>query len=174
MNKKSASLRDGLEAIIQTGALKNPEVISVVFSDDQNELVVRATDSKIEHRLLNFNVFFLELRRKVRQLTGNQDWGIRYASQVTHPLIPMLHSNRDLKVIIDPLMPYRNPIRHMGLGNEIRLYVMPSNAYYFHSRDVLATLKLPHFVKYTHPEKTQTKTGHTDDQEDPNEFGKAG
>lgn len=82
-------------------------------------------------RLRSLNVLFLELRRKVRELTQDPTWTIRYASRVDQPLLPFLHSSGQLKVLIDPMQPYRSPIDALDKDRILDLIYLPSHAYYF-------------------------------------------
>lgn len=130
-------LSDQLRELRDTGKLTvHPEVISIDRASP-GELVVKSTDARISARLRSLNVFFLELRRKVRILTKDDTWSIRYASQVQPVLLPMLHSSQTLRILIDPMGPYRDPVNWLAEGNELSLFELPSHAYYFLSREEL-------------------------------------
>lgn len=130
-------LSDQLRVLCDTGKLQiHPEVISVEKVSD-GEMRITSCDSRIASRLRNLNVFFLELRRKVRRLTGDSSWAIRYASQVNSPLLPMLHSSLSLRILIDPMIPYRDPVKWLADGNELSMYELPSHAHYFMTREQL-------------------------------------
>jgi hypothetical protein len=130
-------LGDQLRALRDTGKLQvHPEVINVE-QVTVGEIRITTCDDRIASRLRSLNVFFMELRRKVRILTGDDSWAIRYASQVQTPLLPILHSPHALRIIIDPMLPYRDPVKWLSDGNELSMFEIPSHAYYFMTRDAL-------------------------------------
>lgn len=100
-----------------------------------NEILVTPADDRLGDRLRSHNVFYLELRRCIRLLTGDQTWSIRYASQITGQLLPMLHSSQELRILIDPMAPYRDPTRHLASTGTLSLLELPSNAHYFLTRE---------------------------------------
>lgn len=118
----------------------HPEVIRV-SQNVAGEYLVASLDTRIVSRLRTTNIFYLELRRKLRLLTGDESWAIRYASQVSAPLVPLLYSTRSTRILIDPMSPYRDPVRALAAG-EITLFELPSQAGYFHSREALRDLSV--------------------------------
>ena len=134
---QTTPLSDQLKVLRDSGKLQaHPEVINVE-QVSAGELVITTCDDRIASRLRSLNVFFMELRRKVRILTGDNSWAIRYASQVQAPLLPMLHSPHSLRIIVDPMGPYRDPVKWLSDGNSLSMFELPSHAYYFMSRDQL-------------------------------------
>lgn len=113
-----------------------PESIIVELNEYGN-LVVSPISPNIETRLRSSQVLFLELRRKVRELTGDNSWSVRYASQVDSPLLPFLHCSSSLEVFIDPMSPYRRPVEALSREGVLVLLRLKSNANYFKTKEEL-------------------------------------
>lgn len=137
MTTQQPPLGDQLRTLRDSGKLQvHPEVINV-DRVSVGEIRITSCDDRIASRLRSLNVFFMELRRKVRILTGDDSWAIRYASQVHTPLLPLLHSPHALRIIIDPMGPYRDPVKLLSDGSDLSVFELPSHAYYFMTRDQL-------------------------------------
>lgn len=108
-----------------------PEVIDVKILEDGNIQVMPIDELTISTRIKTANTLFLELRRKIRELTNDQSWTVRYASRVDNPLLPFLHSSDRLKVLIDVMSPYRNPLDALSRDGVLILVYLPSHVYYF-------------------------------------------
>lgn len=132
------SLQEGLSLAMQSTRVKAshtlPEVVNVELQED----CVRVTpvdNTTIGLRLKTSNVLFLELRRKIRELTKDPSWTVRYASKVNDPLLPFLHSSNNLKILVDPMSPYRNPIDALSKDGVLVLVLLPSHSYYFKPKE---------------------------------------
>ena len=113
-----------------------PESLEVSFADNGN-LLVCPIGSNIETRLRSSQVLFLELRRKVRDLTGDLSWSVRYASKIDTPLLPFLHCSSSLEILIDPMAPYRRPVDALAKEGVLVLLRLKSSAYYFKTKEEL-------------------------------------
>lgn len=143
MNKPATDLKEGLASIKKQ---LTPFVAERVESTQ--ELIITVPSKKVQERFFGPPVFFLELRHCIRATTGIQDWAIRYASQVQNPLLPMLHSASTLSIIIDPMLPYRNPMSHLKKFGSLSLFIVPSRGDYFHSMKALAEIDPTNFNKF--------------------------
>lgn len=130
-----SSIQEGLSAVISHTRVKSshslPEVVEVELQGDGSVVVVPLDATTIGLRLKTSNVLFLELRRKIREITKDSSWTVRYASKVDDPLMPFLHSSNQLKVLIDPMSPYRNPVDALAKDGVLTLVLLASHAYYF-------------------------------------------
>lgn len=127
MKESLASLRRPVHTL--------PEVVEVKELPDGSIQVTPINEKTIGARLRNPRILFLELRRKIRELTGDDSWTVRYASQVHDPMLPFLHSSGKLKVLIDPMSPYRNPIEALSKDGVLVLIQLNSHVYYFKPKD---------------------------------------
>lgn len=119
--------------------------LKLIITPDSNEITVEAV-GRVRDRFKSVNSMFMELRRLVREATECPDWEVRYASQVTNPLVPLLVSTSQMKVIMDPMAPYRDPLTAMSMRHSINLYVLPGRAFYYHNREALEAI-LGHDLK---------------------------
>ena len=74
---------------------------------------------------------FTEMRKAITKATGNESWSIRYASRVMKENLHFLHSANTLQVVIDPLLPYRDPVRDMLNTGYLEFQITDSQAYFF-------------------------------------------
>ena len=74
---------------------------------------------------------FTEMRKALTKATGNESWSIRYASRVVKENLHFLHSASTLQVVIDPLLPYRDPVRDLLNTGCLELQITDSQAYFF-------------------------------------------
>lgn len=133
-----SSIKESLSAAMDQNRPKPvhslPEVINVILLDDGSVQVTPIDESNISTRIKSANVLFLELRRKVKELTSDQSWTVRYASRVDSPLLPFLHSSSQLRILIDPLSPYRNPVDALSKEGVLTLVSIASHSYYFKAK----------------------------------------
>lgn len=76
---------------------------------------------------------FSVLRDAIRLASGDSSWSIRYASQLKNDNMPFLHCGSRRVIIIDPMLPYRSPMREFYATRQFLWYVLPSQSYYFKS-----------------------------------------
>ena len=132
-----SSLQDSLASAIRApenrprSAHTLPEVVNVSLLEDGSVEVTPLDLTTVGVRLKEPNILFLELRRKIRELTGDSSWTVRYAAKVEAPLLPFLHSSKGLKILIDPMSPYRSPIDALSKVGVLILVLLPSHVYYF-------------------------------------------
>ena len=131
------AMKDSLSAALQTElaprlthAHNLPEVVTVTLLEDGSIRVAPINSGNVAARLKNPGILFLELRRKIRELTEDSSWTVRYASQVSN-LLPFLHSSSQLKILFDPLSPYRSPIEALSKEGVLILSKVPSHIHYF-------------------------------------------
>lgn len=74
---------------------------------------------------------FTEMRKALIKATGNESWSIRYASRVVKENLHFLHSSNTLQVVIDSLLPYRDPIRDIFNTGYLEFQITDSQAYFF-------------------------------------------
>ena len=82
-------------------------------------------------RIQSLYHLFTEMRKALVTETGNDSWSVRYASRVTKENLPFLHSSKTLEVVIDPLLPYRDPLRDLIQAGYLEFQISASQAYYF-------------------------------------------
>ena len=78
---------------------------------------------------------YTEMRKAIIKATGNESWSIRYASRVVKENLHFLHSSNTLQVIIDSLLPYRDPIRDMFNTGHLEFQIIDSQAYFFKTKN---------------------------------------
>ncbi len=125
------SLRESYSrAVARTESL--PVRPDILFAEEAgNNIRITCTDPRsILKRIENNNVLFLEIRRMVRMLKNDMAWCVKYASQIEEQF-PFLHHAASTSILIDVMLPYRNPIQSLSKDQPILLTHMPSNAYYF-------------------------------------------
>ena len=127
----STALKDRVEPTRFKSSHTLPEVVNVSALEDGSIQVTPLDISTIGVRLKAPNVLFLELRRKIRELTNDDSWTVRYASRIKDPFLPFLHSSNELKILIDPMSPYRSPIDALAKDGVLVLALLPSHVYYF-------------------------------------------
>lgn len=88
-------------------------------------------DPNARERIQGLYHLFTEMRKALVLFTGNESWSIRYASRVTKENLPFLHSAKTLQVVLDPLLPYRDPIRDLLHSGFLEFQISDSQAYYF-------------------------------------------
>lgn len=128
------TLKEGLAPVLDSVPKAKPthsESITVEVLDGGNILVTPIDQATIGSRLRSPNVLFLELRRKVKEITKDSSWTVRYASKVDKPLLPFLHSSDQLKILIDPMSPYRSPVEALSKDGMLTLVLLGSHVYYF-------------------------------------------
>lgn len=74
---------------------------------------------------------YTEMRKAIIKATGNESWSIRYASRIVKENLHFLHSSNTLQVVIDSLLPYRDPIRDMFNTGYLEFQIVDSQAYFF-------------------------------------------
>ncbi len=77
---------------------------------------------------------FTEMKKAIIAETGNDSWNLRYASRITKENLPFLHSSKTLEVVIDPLLPYRDPIRDLVHSGSLEFQISSSQSYFFKSK----------------------------------------
>lgn len=126
----------GAQGLVTTKAYTRPEAFELQLDESGNFITVTALNPEsLLRRFASFETFFLELRRKVRELLNDQGWNIRYASQVPGINLPFLHHGPQRMIFIDMMLPYRNPLRDLAAGGELLLYRLPSQVYYAKPKD---------------------------------------
>lgn len=132
----SSNLHEGLSAVVDSGFKAKtfhslPEVVNVSLLEDGSVQITPLDEATIATRIKTPNILFLELRRVIRRLTEDESWAVRYASKISDPLLPFLHSSNRLQVLIDPMSPYRSPIDALSKDGVLTLALLPSHVYYF-------------------------------------------
>lgn len=84
-------------------------------------------------RIYSVQQLFVSMKNALKESTGNLTWSLRYASRVTKENLPFLHSSKTLQVILDPLLPYRDPVRELMTLGYLEFQISDSQAYYFKS-----------------------------------------
>jgi hypothetical protein len=91
-------------------------------------------DPSARERIQGLYHLFTEMRKALERETQNDSWSIRYASRVLKENVPFLHSANTLQVVIDPLLPYRDPIRDLLHSGYLEFQISDSQAYYFKAK----------------------------------------
>lgn len=117
----------------------------VITADDENGITVNsACGVDVYKKLASLNTYSLELRRKVRDYftAKGEDgscWNLRYASQVHNFNLPFLVNAPKGIILVDLMLPYRNPVKSLSLGESVDLIFLK---YHFHyeksAKDVFA------------------------------------
>lgn len=113
---------------------KDPILKASWDSEGDTEWVrIRFQDNERRGRIVSLTHFFSELHRALIALTGDRTWSLRYASQIRSENFPFLHSSQSLRILFDPLGPYRDPTRELVRDGYLIWQIVPSQAYYFKS-----------------------------------------